>query len=70
MKLVVVCCLRVDEDPPPVLRIACDELEPLVFSAPGIPDPDRPVDALTPASRETFLLPLTFLIELFKFPVP
>ncbi len=68
----VFACLRVDEEPPPalLLRIIYEELEPLVFSAPGIPE-DRLVDVLILPPPLLLLAPLTpFLIELFKLLEP
>lgn len=66
---VVATYLRVDWDPPPVLllRMTWDELLPFVFSAPGTPPCDLPVDVRIPLA-----LPLleTFLIELFKLVLP
>jgi len=61
--------LRVDDGPPPVLllRMTWDELLPLVFSAPGMPFCERPVDVLMPLALP---LPVTFLIELFKLVFP
>jgi len=66
---VVACYLRVDWEPPPVLllRITCEELLPFVFSAPGIPPWERPVEVRIPLALP---LPGTFLIELFKFVLP
>lgn len=66
MKCVVAVCLRVDEDPP-VLRITCDEFEPLVLSAPGTPV-DRPVELRRPDDFAP--VPLTFLMDELRFPLP
>lgn len=66
---VVACDLRVEDEPPPVLflRMTWDELLPFVFSAPGMPPCERPVDVLIPLALP---LPVTFLIELFKLVLP
>lgn len=65
----VACYLRVEDDPAPALlfRMTWDELLPLVFSAPGMPFCERPVDVLIPLALP---LPVTFLIELFKLAFP
>ena len=47
--------------------MTCEEVLPLVVSAPGIPPYDLPVDVLIPLALP---LPETFLIELFKFVLP
>jgi len=60
----VIEVLRVDYDAPVLFLKVAELFEPLVFSAPGIVPPpmERPVEALT-----AVLLPVTFLMEPFKF---